>query len=96
MPKLKPGTIRNMPEEDVVITAAAMSDPDAAPFTDKEWEAAKSMAQRGRGRPIGSGTKEQITVRFDTEVIEAFKAEGNGWQTRMNEALKDWLRTHRS
>jgi uncharacterized protein (DUF4415 family) len=27
-------------------------------------------------------------------VIQAFKATGRGWQTRMNEALKDWLSTH--
>jgi hypothetical protein len=35
-------------------------------------------------------------MRYDPEVIEAFRAggKGKGWQTRMNEALKDWLRTH--
>lgn len=30
----------------------------------------------------------------DAEVIAAFKATGEGWQTRMNDALKDWLQTH--
>jgi len=47
-----------------------------------------------RGRPAGSGTKVQMTVRFDADVIEAFKSAGDGWQTRMNDALKDWLKTH--
>jgi uncharacterized protein (DUF4415 family) len=27
-------------------------------------------------------------------VLAAFRATGAGWQTRMNEALKDWLKTH--
>lgn len=94
MPKLKPGTILPTQEEDAAITAAAMSDPDAVPFTDEEWEAAKPTVRRGRGRPAGSGKKEQITVRFDSDVIEAFKIHGDGWQTRMNDALKDWLKTH--
>ena len=35
-----------------------------------------------------------LTVRYDAEVVEAFKATGKGWQTRMNAALKDWLKTH--
>ena len=26
--------------------------------------------------------------------IAAFRASGSGWQTRMNEALKDWLKSH--
>lgn len=34
------------------------------------------------------------TVRFDADVLTAFKATGSGWQTRMNEALKEWLREH--
>ena len=38
MPKLKAGTILPSPEEDAAITAAAMSDPDAQPLTDAEWQ----------------------------------------------------------
>ena len=47
-----------------------------------------------RGRPKAQNTKLALTVRYDAEVIEAFKGTGQGWQTRMNEALKDWLQTH--
>jgi uncharacterized protein (DUF4415 family) len=46
------------------------------------------------GRPPGSGTKISTTVRFDAEVIDSFRATGKGWQTRMNDALRDWLKTH--
>ncbi|EIC30334.1 MULTISPECIES: BrnA antitoxin family protein [Methylomicrobium] len=39
-------------------------------------------------------TKEQVAIRFDADVLAAFRATGRGWQTRMNEALKEWLREH--
>ncbi len=46
------------------------------------------------GRPKAESTKLSLTIRYDAEVIEAFKATGKGWQTRMNAALRDWLKTH--
>ena len=92
MPKLKAGTILPTPAEDVAITAAALADPDAAPFTDAEWEQVKPQVRRGR--PLGSGTKAQGTLRLDVEVLEKFRASGDGLQTRINEALKSWVQTH--
>ena len=92
MPKLKAGTILPTPAEDAAITAAAMADPDAVPLTDAEWEQVKPLVRRGR--PLGSGTKTQVTLRLDVEVVEKFRASGDGWQTRINEALKSWVRTH--
>ena len=92
MPKLKPGTILPTPAEDAAITAASMADPDARPFTDAEWEEVKPLVRRGR--PLGSGSKTQVTLRLDVEVLEKFRASGDGWQTRINEALKNWVRTH--
>ena len=91
MPKLKAGTIIPTPEEDAAITAAAMSDPDAVPFTDAEWEQVKPLVRRGR--PLGSGSKTQVTLRLDVEVVQKFRASGDGWQTRINDALKSWVRT---
>jgi uncharacterized protein (DUF4415 family) len=52
---------------------------------------------KARGRPVGSvkeDAKQAVTVRYSPDVLAAFRATGAGWQTRMNEALKDWLRTH--
>ena len=80
------------PEEDAAITAAAMSDPDAMPFTDAEWEHAKPQARRGR--PLGSGSKMQVTLRLDIDVVEKLKSTGAGWQTRANEALRNWVKRH--
>jgi uncharacterized protein (DUF4415 family) len=52
---------------------------------------------KARGRPVGSfkdDSKQAVTVRYSPEVLAAFRATGAGWQTRMNDALKDWLSTH--
>ena len=92
MPKVKTGTILPTPAEDAAITAAARADPDAVPVTDAEWAQVKPMVRRGR--PLGSGTKTQVTLRLDVEVVEKFRASGDGWQTRINEALKSWVQTH--
>ena len=92
MPKLKPRTIIPTPEEDIAITAAAMSDPDAMPYTDAEWDAVKPALKRGR--PLATTTKERITIRLSPEVVQAFRASGEGWQTRVDSALKDWLKIH--
>ena len=58
----------------------------------------EQISARRRGRPVGSTAqvrKTATTIRFDEEVVKAFKSTGRGWQTRMNDALKDWLSTHR-
>ncbi len=57
----------------------------------------KIAAYKTRGRPVGSikeYAKQAVTVRYSPDVLAAFRATGAGWQTRMNDALKDWLQTH--
>lgn len=90
--KTKSGRILELlsPEEDAQITAAALTDPDNLPLTDEELQ----QFRRTRGRPQGSGKKEQVTLRIDTEILEQFKATGSGWQTRINDALRDWIKQH--
>ena len=63
------------------------------PATTEELQAGLAAARK-RGRPAGTSAKEQVAIRFDREVLAAFRSAGPGWQTRMNEALKDWLKTH--
>lgn len=62
------------------------------PFTDAEWTQVKPLVRRGR--PLGSGTKTQVTLRLDVDVVEKFRASGEGWKTRINDALKSWVQTH--
>ncbi len=47
-----------------------------------------------RGRPRATHPKERINIRLSHDVVTHFKASGDGWQTRIDAALKDWLRTH--
>jgi uncharacterized protein (DUF4415 family) len=44
--------------------------------------------------PQKAPTKERITIRLSPEVVERFRASGEGWQSRVDAALKDWLKTH--
>ena len=92
--KTRSGRVLILPTsaEDAAITTAAMSDPDAMPFTDAEWAQVKPLVRRGR--PLGSGTKTQITLRLDVDVVDKFKASGDGWQTRINDVLKSWVQSH--
>ncbi len=60
-----------------------------------EMQAGIESYRRKRGRPSGS-CKESTTIRFDRDILEAFRAGGAGWQTRINAALRDWLKTHSS
>ena len=92
MPRLKKQTILPTAEEDAAITAAALADVDALPFTDAEWDEAKPQVRRGR--PLGSGTKMQVTMRLDIDVVQRLRATGAGWQTRANDALRNWVKRH--
>ncbi len=55
---------------------------------------AMNQESRLRGRPKAQVTKERITIRLSPEVVQSFRATGDGWQTRVDAALKDWLKTH--
>lgn len=92
MPTLKPNTILPTVEEDAAITAAAMLDADARPFTDKQWSNTKTHIRMGR--PKAESPKERITIRLSPEVVARFRETGDGWQTRIDAALKDYLATH--
>lgn len=46
------------------------------------------------GRKLGSGVKDSQNIRFDREILATFKATGKGWQTRMNDALRTYLKEH--
>jgi len=50
-------------------------------------EATGTLTKRGRP-PIGSQPKEQVTLRLPVEVLDYFKADGPGWQTRVSEVLE--------
>lgn len=45
--------------------------------------------------PQKAATKERITIRLSPEVVRRFRATGRGWQTRVDAALRDWLKKHK-
>ncbi|NOS90178.1 MAG: BrnA antitoxin family protein [Methylococcaceae bacterium] len=68
--------LRNL--SDAGIHAAAIADTDAQPTDETFWQNAKLVMPE---------TKETVTIRLDSEVLKWFKAQGKGYQTRMNAVL---------
>jgi uncharacterized protein (DUF4415 family) len=72
-------------------------------WTDAMWAKAKRFSElpadlqaklRTPGRPKAEVTKERISIRLSPDVVKAFRAGGPGWQTRIDAALRDWLKKH--
>ncbi|GHU29241.1 hypothetical protein AGMMS50256_13740 [Betaproteobacteria bacterium] len=89
--------IANAPE-------TAPDDPDcpgALPDSDDKVIVSRSLGdlkeklaarrKRGAGR---RPKKEQVAIRYSPDVLAAFRATGRGWQTRMDNALREWVETH--
>lgn len=58
-------------------------------------ERADTLLKR-RGRPALPENERKVTLnmRADRDVVDAFKATGDGWQTRMNDALREYAQSH--
>ncbi len=73
-------------------TESSWVDPDDAPELTREWFERADQYENGvlvkRGRRPLDNPKQAISLRVDADVLEKFKAEGPGWQSRMNEALR--------
>jgi uncharacterized protein (DUF4415 family) len=68
------------------LMAAARSDPDAQPTDAEFWKAAKLVLPE---------RKVQVALRVDPDVLRWFKAQGRGYQTRMNAVLRAYMEAHR-
>lgn len=70
-------------------------DADAAPDLSRDgWPEKFAKAPVRRGRPPLAKPKVSTTIRLSQDVIDHFRAGGRGWQTRINEALRDWIKRH--
>ena len=67
-------------------------DPDTAPYISEDiWPERFATAKVRRGRPLSDNPKVSTTMRLLKEVIDHFRADGRGWQTRVDEALREWI-----
>ena len=80
-------------QEDKAITSAAKTDADAKPLTPKQLKSMMPMRAL-RGRPKSKNTKQLVSVRYSPEVVEYFKSTGEGWQSRMDSVLRDYVTRH--
>lgn len=79
--------------EDKAITAAAKSDLDAQPLTPKQLNAMVPIRAL-RGRPKSENKKLLVSVRYSPEVVAYFKSTGEGWQSRMDGVLRQYVARH--
>lgn len=77
------------PEEDAAIARGIAADPDTYELSDEEFRQLRPM-----GRPRAAVTKERISIRLSREVVDTFRASGAGWQTRIDEVLREWVKAH--
>lgn len=81
-------------DEPVAPDADALYDPNDAEAVDAFWDAA-TVRRRGERGPQKAATKERVSLRLSPEVVDYFKAGGSGWQTRLDQALKEYVQEHR-
>jgi len=89
-------------EEEAAIQRGIALDPDNPEMTPEEIRSMRparevlppeffemvEQERKRRGRPPLAGGKQQVTLRLDADVVERLRAEGAGWQSRINDVLR--------
>ena len=89
----RPAVVMPTVAEDEAITAAAKADPDAQPLTPKQLQAMVPL-KSVRGRPKSENKKLLVSIRYSPEVVAYFKSTGDGWQSRMDGVLQQYVARH--
>lgn len=90
--------------EEAAINAGIAIDPDAAPVEVEGFKGHRPLAEvhpelaaasksgqlrrRVRGRQKAP-TKTRVSIRLDADIVDRLRASGPGWQTRLNDLLRD-------
>jgi len=69
------------------IHEAVEGDPDTYLLDDDWFETAKFV--------MPSSKKERITIRLDADILEFFRSEGRGYQSRINKVLREYMAVQR-
>ncbi|MDR0653213.1 MAG: BrnA antitoxin family protein [Synergistaceae bacterium] len=69
---------------------------DADIITDEDCPDVTELIAQGKtktirmGRPRKETPKELVSIRIDARALNALRATGNGWQTRLSEHIAEW------
>ena len=84
--------------QEVAIYAGIARDPDNPEWTEEDFATARPAIEvvphiveeyrRTRGKQKKQ-VKERVSIRLDADIAEHFRAGGPGWQTRLNETLRE-------
>jgi len=84
------GEVRELTAEDI-----AQMRPAKEALSPELYKKLISMNKRAGVRgPNRQPTKVQIAIRFDADVLAALRSTGKGWQTRVNDTMREWLKQH--
>lgn len=86
-------------EDEKAIAEAADADPAARPLDEERLARmrpasaadAADLDRRLRGRPRLQAPKRLVSLRLDPDIVARFRATGPGWQSRINEVLRQYL-----
>lgn len=81
------GLVIPSPQEDAAIRAGITADPDTHELTAEDLARMHPLPRPGR--PRLERPKVPVTMRVDADVLDAIKASGTGWQTRVNQVLRE-------
>ncbi|TAL53851.1 BrnA antitoxin family protein [Pandoraea sp.] len=87
-----PKVIMPTDEEDAAINRGIAADPDTYEVPAEDFKKLKPLGQRGR--PRSESPKVLVSIRYDADIVESFRSTGDGWQMRMNNAPREWLKSH--
>ena len=91
------GEVRELSKADFA-AMKPLADTMPEDFVDMVLAHQSQMEKQGKIKPRTRGkqklpTKQAVTIRLSPEIIQAFKAEGRGWQSRINDVLLQYIRS---
>jgi uncharacterized protein (DUF4415 family) len=60
-----------------------------------EWDQPASRTEESTTKQAASGVKQIVTIRLDVDMLEWFKSAGPGYQTRINQVLREYMEANR-
>jgi len=61
-----------------------------------EWDQSAADAEvHAPAKHAATGVKQIVTIRLDVDMLDWFKSAGPGYQTRINQVLRDYMEANR-